>query len=619
MYTIEQNDRDLIATTAAIRYRLSFPRAGSHLMDVRMEVDRPGETVVVSLPNWIPGSYKIRDFVTNQGNVSALDQSGNELTFEWIERNRLRVDTRGVDTLHVSYVYYGNERSVRMTHVSRAHAFVNPANALMMVEGRTDEIHHVHIDAPWSVVSTALSPVAVGVWGALNYDILVDSPIEIGNHFVARYERHGAMHEVAITGTGDHDADWIVERTKTIVDQGVAMWGDLPYDRYVFIIQLLPGEYGGLEHARSSVNMFDSLCFNDPEKVVGLLTLLCHEYFHLWNVKRIRPVELGPFDYQRENYTRMLWLAEGITSYYDDMMTYRCGFVDRSGLLKNLAELHLAKLLEVPGRNVMSVKDSSYLSWVKLYVPTPDSQNRFPSYYLKGGIVFLLLDMHIIAETEGDRSLDDGMRGLWRRYMRNPSVGLTEEEFIEEVSSATGVNVGSMLLPWLSTTAELPIADVMSRLGLAWRTSVDDGSEMAFGDQTPRHPSPPSDRWIGLTTEGNGKGLFVARVWSESPAEEAGIGAGDEIIAVNGVRVASQKDFDAALRASGRSETIALLCSSERSLYQTTLHVARKENYELIALDDVGDVERRCRERWLLRSEAFETGVGAVDTGRGTE
>lgn len=617
MYNIEQRDDQLTDTEAGIRYRFTFARAGSHLLEIHLEVDEPGDSVVLAIPNWIPGSYKIRDFISFHGNVVPYDDDGHPLPFEWIERNRVRIQTGGTLTLHVEYVYFGNERSVRTTHVNRAHAFVNPANVLMMVEGRTSELHHVHIVAPWKTVTTALSPVREGVWGALNYDILVDSPIEIGDHVVVQYERHGSLHEIAITGSGDFEPEWIVERTKTIVDQGLAMWGALPYDRYVFIIQLLPNEYGGLEHARSSVNMFESDCFDDTDRVVGLLTLLCHEYFHLWNVKRIRPIELGPFDYQRENYTRMLWLAEGVTSYYDDVMAYRCGFLNRDAFFKTLAALHLQKLLDVPGRMEMSVKDSSYLSWVKLYVPTADSHNRFPSYYLKGGIIFLLLDLHIIAETNGERSLDDGMRALWRRYLDNPSTGVTQDEFIDIVSNATGVNIGSMLLPWISTTAELPVSDVASRLGLAWR-SIDSGDRQStFGDGVERHPVGPSDRWIGMTIEENEKGLRVGRVWSDSPAEAAGVGAGDEIVAVDDMRVVASKEFNVALRAARHRESVELLCASERSIYRTRVHFTRRKTFELVALDDAGEMELRCRERWLRRSDEIELGVVAPSSGRG--
>ncbi len=598
-YSIEQTDAALLDTSAAIRYHLTFPNAAQHVMNVVMEVDSAARELVLAMPNWIPGSYKVRDFIAYQGDVRAVGPSGEHLEMEWIAKNRLRVNTGGLGTFRLCYTYYGNERSVRQTHVNRFHAFINPANCMMYVEGRTDEIHHVRIDHPWQQVSTALSPVIEGVWGALNYDILVDSPLEIGDHVVAHYRRHGALHEVAITGIGDFNPDWLAEQTKRIIDQAAAMWGRLPYDRYVFIIQLLPGQYGGLEHARSSVNMFDAEIFADKARVVQLLTLLCHEYFHLWNVKRIRPRELGPFNYDAENYSRMLWLAEGVTSYYDDLNSYRCGFYSRDEYLKSLAGEHLARLLDVPGRKAMSVKDSSYLSWVKLYIPTPDSGNRFPSYYLKGGVIFLLLDLSIIADTDGQHSLDDGMRALMDRYLADPATGITEDEFIGIVSAATDVDIRERLLSWLDGTDELPVEEVLARLGLLWRKK-EERRENLFGADLEFQPPAP-ERWTGLYPEDFKTGVKVARVMRDSPAEHAGIGADDELLALDGVRVSSGRQWDALLRGVHDREHIRITAASEGRLYETVLHLKARESYEILEQEEMGELERRRLERWLMR------------------
>jgi predicted metalloprotease with PDZ domain len=599
IYSIEQTDEQLKGTSAAIRYTLAFPNAGQHLVAITMEVDTEEEEIVLAMPNWVPGSYKVRDFVSGQGDFTVTDQDGGKLEFEWLAKNRVRVRRGGGGTVCTTYIYYNYERSVRMTHINRFHAFLNPVNCLMYVEGRLGEIHHVTIEHPWKHVSTSLSPVREGTWGALNYDILADSPIEIGDHYVAIYERHGALHEIAITGEGNFDPDWITEQTKTIVDRAVELWGKLPYDRYVFIIQLLPGQYGGLEHARSSVNMYDSLVFNDKEKVVRFLALLCHEYFHLWNVKRIRPAELGPFDYNTENYTRMLWLAEGVTSYYDDLMTYRCGFYTRSEYIKALGDDHFARLLDTPGRMAMSIKDSSYLSWVKLYIPTADSGNRFPSYYLKGGVIFALLDMTIIAQSNGAKSLDDGMRALMDRYTANPSEGITEEEFIDIVSSATGVDIGERLRGWLNSTDELPVEDVVARLGLEWRKKAFDetskfGDDLEFQKPAPKH-------WTGMSVEETKTGVKISKVVRQSPAEEAGIGADDELIALNGIRVTTPKQWEALLQAAVEKGEVAVTAASEGKMYQTKLRLDMRDSYELVEKGEMSEEEKKRLEKWLSR------------------
>ncbi|MDB5035171.1 MAG: peptidase domain protein [Chlorobi bacterium] len=597
-YSIEQTDAQLRDTTAAIRYTLAFPQAAQHLVHVTMEVDSAADEIILAMPNWIPGSYKVRDFIAYQGDLRVAGSDGAELPFEWIAKNRLRVQSAG-GNVSITYVYFGNERTVRLSHINRYHAFINPANALMCVEGRTEEAHHVAIDHPWSTVSTALSPVRSGVWGALNYDILADSPIEIGDHFVAGYDRHGARHEVAITGVGDFDAPWLAAQTERIIDHAVTMWGSLPYDRYVFIIQLLPGQYGGLEHARSSVNMFDSEVLSDKTKSVKLLALLCHEYFHLWNVKRIRPAELGPFNYNEENYTRMLWLAEGMTSYYDDLSAYRCGFHSRAEYLRTLTDEHLSRLLDVPGRNAMSIKDSSYLSWVKLYIPTADSANRFPSYYLKGGIIFLLLDLHIIAATDGARSLDDGMRALMDRYRAEPERGVTEEEFIAIVSGAVGVDIGGRLRGWLDSTDELPVEEVVGAAGLEWRRKSS-STESRFGDDLSFQQAGAS-RWSGLRLEETKAGLKVAAVLRDTPAEAAGIGADDEVIALNGMRVASMKQWEALLKGARAEDSVTITAAAEGRLYQTTLGFIPRESHELVEKAEPTELERRRLEKWLSR------------------
>lgn len=598
-YSIEQRDAQLAGTHASIRYTLTFANAAQHIVDVSIEIDNDADQIILAMPNWIPGSYKVRDFIAYQGDLRAEGlATGEPLAMEWIAKNRLRVDAGG-GAVRISYTYYGHERSVRQSHVNRSHAFINPANCMMYLEGGTNQIHHVRIEHPWSTVSTPLSPVSEGVWGALNYDILADSPIEIGDHYVSSYERHGALHEVAITGIGDFDPDWLAEQTKRIIDHAVTMWGSLPYDRYLFIIQLLPGQYGGLEHARSSVNMFDAEIFADKGKVVKLLALLCHEYFHLWNVKRIRPRELGPFDYNTENYTRMLWLAEGVTSYYDDLSAYRCGFYSRAEFLKAVGEEHLARLLDVPGRAAMSIKDSSYLSWVKLYMPTADSSNRFPSYYLKGGVIFMLLDLHIIAATNGERSLDDGMRALMERYRSNPAEGLTEEEFITIVGDAVGVEIGGLLRGWLDSTDELPIETTMAAVGLEWRPKEAPAGS-TFGADLP-YQTPGPERWSGLQVEDTRTGVKAARVWRDSPAAAAGIGPDDELIAINGTRVTSARQWEVLMRGASRNEFVRIIAVSEGKLYQARLEPSARAGFELAEKWLPSAEEKRRLEKWLYR------------------
>ncbi|MGA0834418.1 MAG: M61 family peptidase, partial [Candidatus Kapaibacteriota bacterium] len=326
-YQIEQRDEQLRGTTARIMYDLHFDRASQHLVRVVMTVsDVTGATVTAVMPAWTPGSYKVRDYAGYQGNVEAFTVRGGvktEAPFRWRDKSSVEITTNGADVVELHYVVYGFERTVRTNHINRHHAFLVPTATMMYVEGRMQEIHHVvlhHDQHAWPAVSTQLSEVVPPsergvVLGALNYDILADSPLEIGNHLVRTFDVQGARHELAVASSQPVDIDWLAEQIRVIVNTEAAIFGSVPYDRYVFILQCYPNSYGGLEHARSSVNAVDPQALLETSKAKGLLALLCHEYFHLWNVKRIRPVELGPFDYTKENYTPMLWLAEGVTSY----------------------------------------------------------------------------------------------------------------------------------------------------------------------------------------------------------------------------------------------------------------------------------------------------------------
>jgi predicted metalloprotease with PDZ domain len=598
-YTIEQRDEQLLETVAGIRYHCTFHRAEQHLLCVEMEVDSAESEITLVMPSWIPGSYKVRDFVSHQGNFSAKDENGNDVSFTWLEKNRVALrKTTPAKEFRVSYTYYANERTVRTMHINRWRAFVNPANCMMYVEGRQHEIHHVYLHTEgrgWKVVSTALSPVPhlssgqdLVVVGALNYDILVDSPIEVGNHIVGTFEAHGAHHQVALVSSMPLDVAWITEQCKTIVEREGAMFGGVPYDRYVFMIQVGSNIFGGLEHARCSVNMIDYAAFTDKNTSGRLLALLCHEYFHTWNVKRIRPVEYGPFDYTREAYSPMLWLAEGFTSYFDDLISYRCGFMDESQYLKTLAEEHLGRLDEVPGRFAMNTRDASTLAWVKLYAQSPDGNNRHPSYYLKGGVVALLLELHIIFSTNGAKRLDDVMRELWEMYEVRPGRGVTEEEVFEAVHRATGCDVQDLMKTWLFGTNELDYAKSLAPFGLQWTKKPLPGeaskSTVAIG--------------AGLKEE-SGK-LIITSVVDGSPAQAAGFAIDDEIIAVDGMRTATTALFLDTLAQAGDGP-VTIHASCDGRMYTTHLQAGRKHSYTLAIDENAGREAARLREIWLHR------------------
>lgn len=610
-YRIEQRDDQLVNTSAAITYELSFDRAPQHLVHVRMRIERvQGDTLTLVMPVWAPGSYKVRDYAGYQGNVEAyVVRSGrrSSTTMRWRDKTSLEVTTNGADTVEVDYVVYGHERTVRTNHINRMHAFLMPVATLMYVEGRMDEVHHVllkHDQKQWPQVSTQLSPVRTAnadgiLLGALNYDLLADSPIEIGDQVVRTFTVAGAKHELAICGYHEVDADWMVEQLTRIVQVESHVFGGVPYDRYVFIIWAYPGVGGGLEHARSSVNAVDPSTFLDKGKTIGLLSLLAHEYFHLWNVKRIRPVELGPFDYTRENHTTMLWLAEGMTSYYDDLFSYRCGFLTQRDYINTIATEHIGRLLRVPGRFRLSVRDSSWLAWLKLYMQSPDANNRFPSYYLKGGVVMLLLDLHVLDHTDGKRSLDDGLRSLWTAYQANPGQGLTEAECIALFERGTGVQLRDLLNGWLDGTTELPFGELLNKVGLDLDVSEVSPKAITFGDGRAFASVPPA-RFYGWSLADQGGRILVKAVEDDSPAQLAGLGIDDEIVAVDGKRVTSTAMVEQFL-AERRGEARRLTCHCDGRMFETTITPAPVQVCTIKDVPSISSRQQQLRDAWLRR------------------
>lgn len=614
-YQVEQVDKDLFGSTANITYTVYFDRAPQHLIRVVARISNvTGAELSLVMPSWSPGSYKIRDYAGYMGDISARGSSGgsssesmNELPSRWHDKSKLIVETNGASTVEVEYLVYCHERTVRTNHVNRFHAFLIPTGTMMYVEGRENEIHHVllkHDQNAWPNVSTQLSPVAKpssdGVLlAASNYDLLADSPLEIGDHVVETFELEGAQHEVAIASNQKYDVDWVVEQLKTIVSTEAKIFGGVPYDRYVFILQVYPNTYGGLEHLRSSVNMFTPEGFMNKKNAKGVLALLCHEFFHLWNVKRIRPVEYGPFDYTTEVYSPMLWLAEGLTSYMDDLLTYRCGFKTEEEYLDTLSDEHLTRLMNVPGREVMSVRDSSYLAWVKLYLQSPDGTNRFPSYYLKGGVIFLMLDLYIIDHTDGKKSIDDVLRAFWQRYLENPDEGLTEEGCIAIIERATGVQLRELFMEWLDGTQELPYEEIFEKAGLKYVVQEETEKPITFGEER-SFAAVPNEVSMGWVLRESDSRVLVSRVHDGGSAQIAGIGIDDEIVAVDGKRVTSKKLLGDLLREVGTSP-VSVTCECDGRLYETTVTPESKKVAKIEKVEAPSDRQNKIFTKWLAR------------------
>ncbi|MEN8149126.1 MAG: PDZ domain-containing protein [Planctomycetota bacterium] len=570
-----------MSAKACVRYRISIPRPSDHFVHVTMEIDDAPEGLVVAMPVWTPGSYLVREFSRHVSGVTAARVSGDPVGVEKIEKNRWLIDAKPGKRVDVSYRVYANELTVRTSHVDADHAFLHPAGTYLFVEGREAERVTVAVEAPegWRT-ATQLPLTGEATYTAENLDALLDAPLEIGTHQVLTFEVGDVPHRIALYGEGNFDRDELLGDTATICHAATEMFaGDHPSASYTFIYHVLEGAGGGLEHLDSSVCGFAPFSFRPERKYRGALSLISHEYFHLWNVKRIRPRELGPFDYQNENYTRLLWVAEGFTSYYQDRILLAADLLPVPEFLDNLARM-IRVSLETPGRLVDPVAESSFDSWIKLYRPHEGIRNATISYYLKGALVALLLDLTIREATEGERSLDDVMRALWAQYRARPGEGYTEEELLGFLEEAAGRSLADEIAAWVHTTEELPFEAAFAAFGL---------------ELVPEKADEEPKAYLGVTTKKDGGKVKVREVLAGTPAEAAGLAADDELVAIDGWRLGDLKER-LAERAPG--DEVALTIARRSRLRKIVVTAGEAPDVDRV-LRPIEDADDRARNRFL--------------------
>ncbi|GAB4200258.1 MAG: PDZ domain-containing protein [Roseiflexaceae bacterium] len=561
----------------AISYTISMPQPHSHLYHVTVEVHGSGGTLDLALPVWTPGSYMVREYARHVQEFGAADAAGRPLPWHKLDKTSWRVEAGASGVVRVSYKVYAFDMTVRTSHLDGSHGYFNPATLCLYVPGRIAEPLAVRIVTPpgWSV-STGLEPVATAEgeasFVAQDYDELVDSPFECGTHRLLRFEVDGIPHEIALWGHGNEDEEQLVADTRQIVETARNMFGSLPYRRYLFIVHLVGGRNTGLEHRNSVSMMVDRWTFQPYTAYEHYLGLTAHEFFHVWNIKRIRPAALGPFDYSRENYTRQLWTIEGVTSYYTELLLRRAGLITAERYLELLADKILS-LQSQPGRLVQSLAQSSFDAWIKLYRPDEHSINSSISYYLKGELVALLLDLEIRQRTGGARSLDDVLRYLHETYPPEEPGFPEEDGFLRAVEAATGLAgaFDDLFERWITSTEELDYAQALDHVGLL----------LNWG-----HPGGGSaPAWLGLRARNDHGRTVVASVYAGGPAEAAGVYANDELLALDGYRIDEVRlDARLAERRPGDSVTLSLFRRDE--LHHVTVTLAPAPHSRLAIVPD---------------------------------
>lgn len=589
---------------AAIRYRLRLPEPHTHLLHMELTVEGVRGATELVMPSWTPGSYLMREFARNVQSFAPEDGEGCVLPWEKADKSTWRVETGDGGTLRVRYTVYANELSVRTSHVDASHAAVQGASSFLFVAGREDEPAEVTVEAPpgW-YTSTALARVA-GVDGApevfcaRDYDELVDAPLEIGTHARFAVEVDGRSHRWAVWGRGNLDEARLLGDTRRIVEAHRELFGRLPSPAYLFILHLVPGGYGGLEHRDSTVLVMDRWAFRGKEYET-FLGLTAHEYFHLWNGKRIRPAALGPFDYTRENYTRDLWVVEGFTTYYTDLMLRRAGIVSRERYLERLGEA-ISRFQALPGRRMQTLADSSFDTWIRFYRPDPSTPNAQISYYQKGALVALLLDLRIRRATANARSLDDVMRLLWERFGK-PDVGFPAGEVERVAAEVAEEDLSAWFDAMLRGTDELDYDAGLGAAGL--RLVAEEAGTGAPGSDAGVRPLPAAavvEARLGLRLKTEGRRVAVTHVLADTSGYRAGVNAGDELVALDGLRV-SAEGLAARIgeRAPGERVVLTVFRRDELVTLLVTLEAPRPARWRVVPVAEPTPSQRDVLEDWL--------------------
>ena len=561
--------------SSAVHYRVEVHDLHAHLWSVTLTIAQPSELQVLQLPVWIPGSYLVREFAKQVLQVRAVQKS-QSLIVQQTDKATWQIEATPGQALVVSYVVHAFDNSVRTAWLDAQRGFFNPTSLCLRVWGQTDlphvlELPAVHACPHWRVATSlrALKTNAQGFgrYTAANYDELADAPVEMSDFWSGHFTSKGVPHRVVITGAAPSlDGTRLLADMQAICDTEIAFWhgrGKAAHSHYVFLINAVADGYGGLEHQYSTA----LLCKRDDlprvgdtstsEAYVGLLGLISHEYFHTWNVKRLRPAAFERYDYSQENYTDLLWFFEGFTSYYDDVLLCRAELISPAVYLKLLGKT-INQVWQTPGRKRHSAAQSSFEAWTKYYRTDANSANLTVSYYTKGALIGLCLDLSL---RQSGHSLDEVMRGLWKRCKAGP---MTEQDLLAVLKDTTGRSWQREIKAWVHGTSELPVLALLQAQGV---NVLEDVAPMA--------------QQLGLRVQEN-HAVQVQTVLNGGAAEAAGFAPGDEWL---GIELAASNQHGAAWRLKkldqlplllGRAKQCTALVSRDGQLLKLSLRLPSK-------------------------------------------
>lgn len=580
----------LMNAAEPIRHTIRFPNPETNYAEVEAIISTDGApSIELMMAVWTPGSYMVRDYSGKVESEHAESADGTPLAVRKSKKNRWAIETGGAAEVRFSYRLYCREMSVRSNWVEADFAIlVGAATFVTRAEprgGLIDSAHHVRLELPenWAASHAAL-PVVDKAYVAENFDELADSPILAGNLAQYDFEIGGVPHSLVNLGEGGvWDGPKSAADVEKIARAEIDFWGVTPYKNYSFL-NAITESGGGLEHKNSTLVMANRWATSTRDNYLKWLYLISHEFFHAWNVKRLRPVELGPFDYETEVYTTGLWVVEGLTSYYDPLMVRRAGLSTTEEYLKELSR-EIAALETAPARLTQSLSDSSFDAWIKYYKRNENTNNAVVSYYGKGALVGLLLDAHIRKVTNGGKSLDDVMRAAWERY--SGETGFTQAQFRQVVNDVAGQDLGAWIAERVDQPGELNYDEFLEWFGLRFAPA--------------KEKSEPAAAWLGIDTRQQDGRLYVASVRRGGPGFAGGMNAEDELLAINGYRVTGEGLADR-LKAFHPGDKLAVMVSRRDQILSLTVTAGEapgEDRWKLEADPGATEAQRTRLAAWM--------------------
>lgn len=572
-----------------IQFEVSFKEPQTHYAEISMEISGLQQDYIdLKMPVWTPGSYLVREFARHVEGLEACDASGARIDVSKTDKNTWRITSANSDKIIVHYRIYGFEVSVRTNFIDDSHAFLSPAATFMYVDGMLDHPIEVAIvpHPKWSQVSTGLEPVAERphTYQATDFDQLFDSPIEVGNQDIFTFEAAGVQHEIAMVGGGNYDKEQLMQDCAIIVEECTRIFGVNPNKRYVFIVHNYQSGGGGLEHLNSTVLGASRNGYQNERSYVGFLGLVAHEYFHLWHVKRLRPIELGPFDYSAENYTTSLWIMEGFTAYFDNLILRRGGFLNEASYLQALVN-DITAVENRGGNQIQSAAQASFDAWIKYYRPDENSANTSVSYYNKGALLAMMLDLKILAATAGEKRLDDVLKVAYETFYVQKNRGFEEYELQNLIEEIAGTSVADIFHA-ANTVEPLNYNRYLNAVGYE------------LVDYNKRRDAPE----LGFTTSVNDGRILVSSVSRGTGAWEGGINVRDEVIAINGERLdTGGKEINRIIQASAIGDTLDILVARDGKLHELSITLKKdsKGIFNIVPLQQASAAQEKLGKIWL--------------------